>query len=186
MQYFYVTTERVTSKWLLVRVVNWIPAAMRPTLLRQMDMGSKVIFILCTNLGACRTLEGGVGGGSGTNKSAQELTRDWLNKCPSPCLARGSNPGSSDLNSDSLKHWATSAVPCSWCPEEDAQSSNCCVSSSSVCHIVLGTHFPHSFQFVTLTSCHSLVTLCGVNFVVHIQPLQIARLLGSFVHTQIG
>ena len=60
------------------------------------------------------------------------------------------------------------------------------MSSSSVCHVVLGTHFPHSFQFVTLTSCHSLVTLCGVNFVVHIQPLQIARLLGSFVHTQIG
>ena len=42
-----------------------IPLAVRPTLLRQMDMGS------LTCLGACPKHEGG----SGTNKSAQELTQ---------------------------------------------------------------------------------------------------------------
>ena len=40
-------------------------------------------------------------GGSGTNKSAQEQTRRDR-KTVSPCPARGSNPGSTDLNSDAL------------------------------------------------------------------------------------
>ena len=79
-----------------------IPRAVRPTLLRQMVMGS----LTCTYiwLRAVHTMggggEGGGGGGAGTNdyKSAKELTRrDRKN-----CSARGSNPGSSDLNSDAL------------------------------------------------------------------------------------
>ena len=44
------------------------------------------------------------GGQSDTNKSAQELTRELEGQknCPSPCPTRGSNPGSSYFNSDSL------------------------------------------------------------------------------------
>ena len=62
--------------------------------LRQMDMGS----LTCAQIfRACRTHEGG----SGTNKSAQELTRGDRKTCPSPCPTRGSNPGSSDL----LSQW---------------------------------------------------------------------------------
>ena len=54
------------------------------------------IFNERTHTGACRTHKGG----PGTNASAQELTRpEGQNNCPSPCLARGSNPGSSDFNS---------------------------------------------------------------------------------------
>ena len=57
------------------------------------------IFNMRTHLGACRTHEGG----SGTNKSAQELIRrDRKKTCPLPCPARGSNPESSDLNSDAV------------------------------------------------------------------------------------
>ena len=56
------------------------------------------IFNVRTNLGACRAHEIG-GGGSGTNKSAQELTGS---NCPSPCPDRRSNRGSSDLNFDSV------------------------------------------------------------------------------------
>ena len=52
------------------------------------------IFNVRTHLGACRTHEGE----SGTNKFAQELTLKGQKNCPSPCLARGSNPGSSDYN----------------------------------------------------------------------------------------
>ena len=52
------------------------------------------IFNVHTNLEACRTHEGGGGGGgggaSGTNKSANVLTR--RDSCPAPCPARGSNP----------------------------------------------------------------------------------------------
>ena len=50
--------------WFRVSIIS----AVRPTLSRQMEMG---IFNVRTNLGACRTHEGE----SGTNKSAQELTR---------------------------------------------------------------------------------------------------------------
>ena len=66
--------------------------------------GYGIFNVSITDLGACRTHEGGRGrggGGSGTNKSAHELTRKDRN-CTSPCPAMGSNPGSSDLNSDSL------------------------------------------------------------------------------------
>ena len=57
------------------------------------------IFNVRTNLGPCRTHEGGLG----TNKSEQELTRrDRKHTVPHPAPPRGSNPGSSDLNSDSL------------------------------------------------------------------------------------
>ena len=75
-----------------------IPPAVSPTLLRQMDVGS----LTCAQ-SASRTHEGGGGGGSGsgTNKSAQELTRRDR-KTLSSCPARGSNPGSSDLNSNAL------------------------------------------------------------------------------------
>ena len=70
------------------------------------------IFSVLTNLRACRTHEGegggsggegGRGGGSDTNKSAQELIqRDikTVSHSASPCV--GSNPGSSDYNSDAL------------------------------------------------------------------------------------
>ena len=54
------------------------------------------IFNMRTHLGACRTYESG----SGTNKSAQR-GRD-RKTAPHPAPARGSNPGSSDLNSRSL------------------------------------------------------------------------------------
>ena len=70
----------------------FIPAAVRPTLLRQMDMGS----LTCAYRWV-RTVRG-----SGTNKSAHELTQRDRNNYFSPCPATGSNPGSSDLNSDSL------------------------------------------------------------------------------------
>ena len=61
------------------------------------------IFNMHTHLGACHTYEVG----SGTDKSAQELTRmDKKEKEEKSCLSsnptRGSNPGSSDLNSDVL------------------------------------------------------------------------------------
>ena len=57
------------------------------------------IFNLRTNLGAWRVHEGG----SGTNKSAQELTRrDIKENCVSPHPARESNHWSEELNSDSL------------------------------------------------------------------------------------
>ena len=69
----------------------------RPTLLRQIDVGS----LTCAQLWV-RAVHVKVG--SGTNKSAQELTRlrGVEKKCPSPCPTRGSNPGSSDLNSKAL------------------------------------------------------------------------------------
>ena len=49
-------------------------------------------------MGACRTHEGG----SGTNKSAQELTRRYRKTSSHPAPPGGSNPRSSDLNSDPL------------------------------------------------------------------------------------
>ena len=70
------------------------------------------IFNVRTNLGACCSHEGG----SGTNKSAQELTQRDRKNCPSSCRTWGSNPWSSDLNSDSLTtDWATSPVTCCCC-----------------------------------------------------------------------
>ena len=59
------------------------------------------IFNLCAKLGACHVHEGG----SGIDKSAQELTRRDRKTVPRPvCPVRGLNPGSSDLNSDALSH----------------------------------------------------------------------------------
>ena len=52
------------------------------------------MFNMRTHLGACRTQEGG----SGTKKSAQELILRGQKICP----ARGLNPGSLDLKSDSI------------------------------------------------------------------------------------
>ena len=56
----------------------------RTTLLRQMNMGS----LTCAQkiVGVCRTHEGGGGGmeGSGTSKSAQELTQRDRNTVPYP------------------------------------------------------------------------------------------------------
>ena len=66
------------------------------------------IFNVCTNLGVCRTHKGG----SGTNKSAQQLTR--RDRKNSPCPTRGSNPGSSDFNSEAL---TTELLPLSWSME---------------------------------------------------------------------
>ena len=51
-----------------------------------------------TNLGSCRIHEEG----SGTNKSAEELTRMGQKNYYSHCPARGSNPGFSEFNSDPL------------------------------------------------------------------------------------
>ena len=66
------------------------------------------IFNVHTNLGTCRTHKGG----SGTNKSAQvDLEGQKTVSYPAPPWDWGSNPGSSDLNSDS-DHWAT--PPPSW------------------------------------------------------------------------
>ena len=72
-----------------------IPPAVKPTLLRQMDMGS----LMCAQIWvhAVHT------GGSGTNQSALGGTEKLFLTLPS----QGIDPGSSDLNSDSL-HWAMS------------------------------------------------------------------------------
>ena len=70
----------------------------RPNLFRQMDTGSLTYAHI--NVGACRAhVEG-----SGTNKAAQERvdSQGQIKKLRSPCPARGSNPGYSDLNSDAL------------------------------------------------------------------------------------
>ena len=61
-------------------------------------IGRYGIFYVCKHVGACRTHEGG----SGTNESAQELIRRDRNICPLPCPTKGSNLGSSYLNSDAL------------------------------------------------------------------------------------
>ena len=51
-----------------------------------------------TNLGACRTYERGVR----QKQICTSVDSEGLKHCPSPWPARGSNPGSSDLNSDAL------------------------------------------------------------------------------------
>ena len=59
------------------------------------------IFSVRANLGACRTHKGV----SVTSKCAEELTRSDKKThpvSPSSCQTRGSNPGSLDLNSDSI------------------------------------------------------------------------------------
>ena len=74
-----------------------IPSAVRPYSFTTDGYG--IFNVRKIVLGACRTDEDG----SDTNKSAQELTRRDIKKhCFSPCPARGSNPGSLDLNSDAL------------------------------------------------------------------------------------
>ena len=81
MQYFCVT----------------IPPAVRPTLFTTDGYG--IFNNMRTNLGVCRTHEGG----SGTNKSAQELTRRDRKTAPHPApLWDRTNPGSLDLNSGTL------------------------------------------------------------------------------------
>ena len=59
-----------------------------------MDMGSLTCARICER--AVQTY-----GGSGTNKSAQELTQRDIKNCPSPCPCPV-NPGFSDLNPDAL------------------------------------------------------------------------------------
>ena len=56
------------------------------------------------HVGACRTHEvgGGGGGGGGGGVQAQDLARRDREIVPHPAPTRGSNPGPSDLNSDSL------------------------------------------------------------------------------------
>ena len=58
------------------------------------------IFNVRTNVRACRRHEGG----SGTNRYiiCTRVDSEGQQNCPSPCPTRGSNPGPSDLNSDSL------------------------------------------------------------------------------------
>ena len=71
-----------------------IPPAVRPPLLWQMDMENAHTFgrVQYTRKGA----------ESGTNKSAQDLTQKGRKIAVHPAPARGSNPGSSYLNSDAL------------------------------------------------------------------------------------
>ena len=64
-----------------------IPPAVRPPLLRQMDIGS----LTCAQISVLAVHTNG--GGSGTNKSAQELSRRDRKNCRSPWPARESNPG---------------------------------------------------------------------------------------------
>ena len=73
-----------------------IPPAARPTILGQMAMGC----LTCApNVGLFRAHEVG----SGTKKSAQDLTRKDRKTAPHPAPVRGSNPGSSDyIKSDAL------------------------------------------------------------------------------------
>ena len=78
-----------------------MPPAVRPTLLRHVNMGS----LTCAETHACCTHEAVSAFyiNIDNNKFARELTRrdkTKNNNCPSLCTARGSNPGSSDLNSD--------------------------------------------------------------------------------------
>ena len=61
------------------------------------------IFNMRKNVGACQTHEGG----SGTNKSAQELTQF---SCPSPCPIRGSN-SVFGFEFQLSNHWATPPPP---------------------------------------------------------------------------
>ena len=78
-----------------------IPPALRPTRLRQMDIGS--LTWAQSYLGACRTQRRwGEGGVSGAKKSAQELTRRDRKTVPHTSSGRDSNPGSSDWKSDAL------------------------------------------------------------------------------------
>ena len=83
-----------------------ISLAVRPTLLQQIDYR---MFNVRTNLGLCRTHIGG----SGTYKLAQELTQ--RDRKTSPRSARGSNPGSLDLNCEAP---ALSSVPCGYSPHQ--------------------------------------------------------------------
>ena len=56
------------------------------------------IFNVRTNLGVHHTHEGG----SGTTQVYTRADLEKQKNCPSSCFAKGSNPGSSDLNSDAL------------------------------------------------------------------------------------
>ena len=85
----------------------FVPQAVRPTLLQQMDVGS--LSLMCAQIWVGTVhMKGG---------QAQTSHKSWLvrgreKKCPSPWCTRGSNPGSLDLNSKSLSltnHWATPA-----------------------------------------------------------------------------
>ena len=72
-----------------------IPPAVRPSLLRQMDVGS----VTCAQI-RVRAVHTMWGGQAQSNKSAKELTRRDRKKCSSsPCPARGWNPGSSYFDS---------------------------------------------------------------------------------------
>ena len=89
--------------------------ALRPTLLRQMDMGS----LTCAHiLDACRTHDGGSGT---TNTSAQELTRRDRQKCRSLCPARGSEPRVFGFEFRLSNHWRL----CPW--QDGAVYIICCV-----------------------------------------------------------
>ena len=111
--YKYGATQLFFSLSLLFSCVQYfgvsIPQAVRPTSLTTDGYG---IFNVRTNSGACRTHEGD----SGTNNSTQqELTWRDRKNVPHPAPARESNPGSSDLNSDSLNHCTELRPPeCKW------------------------------------------------------------------------
>ena len=71
-----------------------IPAAARPTLIRQMDMGS----LTCAQMCVCHTHEGG----SGTNMYAQELTRRDRKTVPHPAPTGDRTQGLPGLNYDDI------------------------------------------------------------------------------------
>ena len=61
------------------------------------------IFNVRTNVGACGTHEGRWGEGVRHKEVCTSVNSEGQKHCPSPCRsARGLNPGSSDLKSDSL------------------------------------------------------------------------------------
>ena len=78
-----------------------------------------------TNLGACCTHEGG----PGTSKSCTKVDSEGQKNCLSSCPARGSNPGSLDLNSDSLT--AEPCPPLVRCRNIDIDVDGCSVAVSS-------------------------------------------------------
>ena len=75
-----------------------IPLVVRPTILQHMVMGS--VFLRAQKFGSVPYTQRGVRHKQVCTRVDSERRRPKT--CPSPCPARGSNPGSSDLNSDAL------------------------------------------------------------------------------------
>ena len=73
----------------------------------------KICSLFCLKLKGLYSLAPYTRRGGGGGRHEQVYTRvdsEGQNKFPSPCPSWGSNPGSSDLNSDGTNRWATSPL----------------------------------------------------------------------------